>query len=265
MACQMPVMPVTMTVPVTPLPTRTTATAAAAPLPPNGLSVRDLACRRGERLLFKGLAFDLAPGQVLWIRGANGRGKTSLLRLLTGLSAPADGQVLWGQAQAAQPLQRAGAAFRERLLYIGHANGLKDDLTVAEALQFLARIHGRPANESALAPALRLVGLFSRRAAPVRTLSQGQRRRVALARLALDLGTLHGANLWVLDEPFDALDAEGMAMLNQLLSAQAGRGGCVALTSHLPLTLDDPEPLQLQLDALSTRSQPPAAPAAVAA
>jgi heme exporter protein A len=220
---------------------------------PARLAVQGLACRRGERLLFKGLTVDIGPGQVLWVRGANGRGKTSLLRLLTGLASPADGQLLWDQGQGAQALKSAGAAFRQRLLYIGHANGLKDDLSVREALQFLARIHGRPCDETVLDAALRRLGLHSRRAAPVRTLSQGQRRRVALARLALDLSLPEGASFWVLDEPIDALDAEGMATLNELLSDQAARGGCVALTSHLPLTLTDPEPLQLHLDALSSR------------
>ena len=235
---------------------------AGSALLPASLAVQGLACRRGERLLFKGLSFDLAPGQVLWVRGANGRGKTSLLRLLTGLAAPAEGQVLWGDSPGGLPLKRAGAAFRQQLLYVGHANGLKDDLSVREALQFLARIHGRPCSDAVLDAALRRLGLYSRRAAPVRTLSQGQRRRVALARLALDLALPGGANLWVLDEPFDALDAEGMASLNQLLAAQAHRGGSVALTSHLPLTLSDPEPLQLHLDALSARR--PAEPAAAA-
>lgn len=222
-------------------------TAAAPPPSPAGpLRVEALACRRGERLLFSELALDVGPGEVWWLRGANGRGKTSLLRLLTGLAAPAGGRVTW----RGQPIRAAGAGYRERLVYIAHANALKEDLTVAESLHFLARIHGRPADEAALGAALTRLGITSRRAAPVRTLSQGQRRRVALARLALDL--MHDAgqgSLWVLDEPYDALDAEGITTLNGLLSAQAARGGSVVLTSHLPLSLDDPAPKVLQLDA----------------
>ena len=215
------------------------------------LVVSGLACRRGHRLLFQGLGFTLQPGQVLWLRGANGRGKTSLLRLLTGLSTPEAGEIRW----SGQALGAAGPAFREQLLYIGHANGLKEDLTVSEALRFLARIHGRPSAPEVLGDALRRLGLYSRRMAPVRTLSQGQRRRVALARLALDLTVPVGARLWVLDEPYDALDTEGIGVLDELLGAQARRGGCVVLTSHLPIRLLDPEPTVLQLDA-------PASPAA---
>lgn len=212
---------------------------------PDELVVSGLACRRGHRLLFEGLSFTLHPGQVLWLRGANGRGKTSLLRLLTGLSTPEAGEIRW----SGQGLGAAGAAFREQLLYIGHANGLKDDLTVSEALRFLARIHGRPSAPEVLGEALRRLGLYSRRTAPVRTLSQGQRRRVALARLALDLTEPVGARLWVLDEPYDALDTQGIGVLNDLLGSQARRGGCVVLTSHLPINLVDPEPTVLQLDA----------------
>ena len=220
----------------------------------DALVVSRLACRRGHRLLFQGVSFVLGPGQVLWLRGANGRGKTSLLRLLTGLSTPESGEIRW----SGQALRAAGPAFREQLLYIGHANGLKEDLTVSEALRFLARIHGRPSAPEVLGEALRRLGLFSRRLAPVRTLSQGQRRRVALARLALDLTEPVGARMWVLDEPYDALDIQGIGVLNELLAAQARRGGCVVLTSHLPLTLADPEPTVLQLDA-------PASPAAARA
>ncbi len=215
------------------------------------LSAAGLACRRGERVLFRGLDLDIAPGQVWWLRGANGRGKTSLLRLLTGLSSPEAGEVRW----AGRPLKSSGSDFRDRVVYVGHANGLKDDLTVLESLRFLAQIHGRPCDPKALDDALDNLGLRSRRAAAVRTLSQGQRRRVALARLALDLtlGSTPDAHpsLWILDEPYDALDAQGITTLDSLLSAQARRSGSVVLTSHLPLSLRDPEPIQLQLDALS--------------
>jgi heme exporter protein A len=209
------------------------------------LSVDALACQRGERLLFQGLSLAVAPGEVWWLRGANGRGKTSLLRLMTGLATPAQGRVSW----QGRPVRAPDAAYRERLLYLGHANGLKEDLTAAESLQFLARIHGRPADEASLTAALARLGIASRRAAPVRTLSQGQRRRVALARLALDLAQPdRDASLWVLDEPYDALDADGITTLNGLLSAQAARGGSVVLTSHLPLSLGEPVPKVLMLD-----------------
>lgn len=223
-----------------------TSIATAPPPSPAGmLGAEALACRRGERLLFSGLTLDVAPGEVWWLRGANGRGKTSLLRLLTGLATPAEGRITW----RGQPIRSADAGYRERLVYIAHANALKEDLTAAESLHFLARIHGRPADEAALTAALTRLGIASRRAAPVRTLSQGQRRRVALARLALDLmQAAPQGSLWVLDEPFDALDIDGIACLNDLLSAQAARGGSVVLTSHLALSLSDPAPRVLQLD-----------------
>jgi heme exporter protein A len=188
-----------------------------------------LTCRRGERLLFKGLDLALMPGQIVWVRGANGQGKTSLLRLLAGLSRPDAGSI-------------ALATGCERV-YVGHANALKEDLTVAESLLFLSRLHGFTTNASAQAEALRRFGLLSRRDAPVRTLSQGQRRRVALARLCVAPVSAS----WLLDEPFDALDADGVEALNALLADHAAQGGCVLLTSHVPLTLTSPAPIVLQL------------------
>jgi heme exporter protein A len=149
--------------------------------------------------------------------------------------------VAWGGSTS----RRASAEFIHGLVYIAHANALKDDLSALENLQFLARLHGDDASATAGSEALRRFGLASRRQAPVRTLSQGQRRRVALARLAL----AGARTLWILDEPFDALDAEGTATLNQVLSAHAQGGGAVVLTSHLDLALHEPAPISLQLDA----------------
>ena len=183
----------------------------------------------------------MAAGQIVWLRGPNGSGKTSLLRLLAGLSTPAEGAITWGGT----PLREVGAAWCRSLCYLAHANALKDDLSVLESLQFLARLHGHGDGEAGCTEALRRVGLFSRRHAAVRTLSQGQRRRVALARLHLDAA----APVWILDEPYDALDAEGTAMLDAALSAHARRGGAAVLTSHIDLTLADPAPTVLQLDA----------------
>jgi heme exporter protein A len=203
------------------------------PSPASGpaLRVAALACRRGDRVLFRGLDFELAAGQILWLRGANGRGKTSLLRLLAGLSSPEAGEIERGTG----------------LVYIAHTNALKDDLSAIESLRFLARLHGLPDEDAALIDALRRFGVEKRRNAPVRTLSQGQRRRVALARLALS----PSASVWVLDEPFDALDTDGIAALNLLLSQHLQAGGAVVLTSHQTLTLADPAPRVLQLDELA--------------
>ncbi len=209
------------------------------------LAASQLACRRGDRLLFRGLDFSLQGGQIVWLRGPNGSGKTSLLRLLAGLSTPAEGSVTWDGV----PLRQAGAAYHRSLCYLAHANALKDDLTVLEALQFLARLHGQAGDAASVEPALRKVGLFSRRNAAVRTLSQGQRRRVALARLQVDAA----APVWILDEPYDALDAEGTAMLDEALGQHARRGGAAVLTSHIDLSLRDPQPVTLQLDAYAAR------------
>ena len=208
-------------------------TASAAAAPDATLVVRDLQCRRGERVLFAPASFVVRAGTIVWIRGANGQGKTTLLRTLAGLSAPAAGDVAWAGAPALAP----------RALYLAHANALKDDLTVAESLRFLLVLGGHRVDGEHVDAALDRFGLASRRDAFVRTLSQGQRRRVALARLAAQRELLP----WLLDEPFDALDAAGVQVLAALIAAHARRGGSVVLTSHLPVPIDDPAPLVVQL------------------
>lgn len=203
------------------------------------LSLVDLACRRGNRLLFRGVNLEVGAGRAVWLRGRNGRGKTSLLRLACGLAVPEAGHVLWGGVA----LRRAndGAA---RRVYVGHANALKDDLTVMESLRFLAHLHGRAHDETTLAAALARVGMASRRDAPVRTLSQGQRRRAALARLALE----NQSALWILDEPYDALDVDGIACVNALLHEHLARRGSVLLTSHQPPGAAAPVMAEFDLD-----------------
>lgn len=159
------------------------------------------------------------PGQLVWVRGPNGRGKTSLLRLIAGLSQPASGQL-----DVATPI-----------VYMGHQHALKDDLTAQESLGFLVRLHGGQGDEAGLVRALEHMGVKAKRRALVRTLSQGQRRRVALARLAL---SAPGA-IWVLDEPFDALDTQGIDTLNTLIQTHRQSGGSVVLTSHQTVNLPD--------------------------
>ena len=201
------------------------------------LHAEHLECRRGERTLFSGLHFALDPGAIVWVRGANGQGKTTLLRTLAGLSLPEAGTIAWREPR---PVGRA--------LYLAHANGLKEELTVFESLRFLLVLAGGAPTAPELDAALARFGLASRRAAPVRTLSQGQRRRVALARLAVP----GAASTWLLDEPFDALDAGGVEILNTLLVEHARGGGGVVLTSHLPLTIADPVPTTVALEASVT-------------
>ncbi len=195
------------------------------------LAGHKLSFRRGHEWLFKSLDFELAPRQVIWLRGPNGCGKTSLLRLAVGLTWPDEGSVsCYGQR-----LQGPGAENLSRqLVFIGHTHGLKDDLTATESLMFLARLHGRDASESHVVASLKRMAVHHRRHQFVRVLSQGQRKRVALARLALE----SAPGIWVLDEPFDALDAQGIATVNGLLKENINRGGCVLLTSHIPVLLD---------------------------
>lgn len=203
------------------------------------LRVESLTGIRGTEKLFQGICFDLRPGQVVWLRGANGSGKTTLLRMLTGISVPEVGDILWNGEALAE-----SAAFRRQLVYLGHSNGLKDDLTALEALHFLTKVHGRSADALALNEALQKMGVFHRRHLPVRMLSQGQKKRVALARLVLE--TQPG--VWVLDEPFDSLDDSGVAVVTQLLKVHLGRGGRVILTSHIPLQIEGVDVQTLQLE-----------------
>lgn len=197
------------------------------------LTVLDLACRRGDRVLFAPTSFVVGPGSIVWLRGANGQGKTTLLRTLAGLSAPSVGRIVWAGAPELVP----------HPLYLAHANALKEDLTVAESLRFLLHLGGSRVEGGAVDAALERFGMTSRRDAFVRTLSQGQRRRVALARLAAE----RELRPWLLDEPFDALDAAGVDLLAAVIAGHARRGGSVVLTSHLPVPIDDPAPAVVQL------------------
>ena len=180
----------------------------------------------------------MAPGELVWLRAANGFGKTTLLRVVAGLSPPEAGRIEW---------QRDGAPSADgpRPLYIAHANALKDDLTVRESVAHLAALHGLAATPATVDAAIDRLGLRTRRDAPVRTLSQGQRRRVALARLCLS----SPAAPWILDEPYDALDADGAAVVGGLLAAHAALGGNALFTSHVPPVVDGPAPRIVRLDA----------------
>ncbi|HUE94304.1 cytochrome c biogenesis heme-transporting ATPase CcmA [Pseudomonas sp.] len=186
-----------------------------------------LACERDWRMLFERLELRLVPGEMLQVAGPNGSGKTSLLRLLAGLMQPTAGEVrLNGQPLAAQRTELA-----RNLLWIGHAAGIKGLLTAEENLTWLCALH-LPAEREAIWQALAAVGLRGFEDVPCHTLSAGQQRRVALARLYLP-----GPPLWVLDEPFTALDKAAVAQLEQHLAQHCQQGGLVVLTTHHELTV----------------------------
>ncbi len=195
------------------------------------LELRNVACVRGGRQLFHALNLSLNPGQLLRVTGVNGAGKTSLLRMLCGLQAPAEGELLWQGFR----LDALRENFNCQLVYVGHAAALKDDLSALENLLTAARLGGKAAPELAARKALASAGLAGKERAPARTLSQGQRRRVALARLEL----AETAALWVLDEPFNALDTAACDWLLGLIERHLARGGLVVLTSHQPVALAD--------------------------
>lgn len=177
-------------------------------------------------MLFENLALRLASGDMLQISGPNGSGKTSLLRLLAGLMQPTSGEVLLN----GQPLNSQRPELAHNLLWIGHAAGIKDLLTPEENLSWLCALH-QPASHDAIWAALAAVGLRGFEDVPCHTLSAGQQRRVALARLYLD-----SPALWILDEPFTALDKQGVAQLEEHLANHCEQGGMVVLTTHHTLT-----------------------------
>lgn len=193
------------------------------------LEVRNLACSRGEQLLFDEVSFDLAPGELLWVEGRNGSGKTSLLRILCGLSPADAGEIRWRGART----RDLGEDYSREVAFLGHANALKDDLTIEENLRFGARLSGSDASPARIDSALAGCGLSDRRELPVRHLSQGQRRRAALARLWL----ASSQPLWILDEPFAALDAESVERLATHLGAHLESGGLAVLTTHQEVPL----------------------------
>lgn len=200
-----------------------TDAAPAAPL----LEACGLECVRHDRTLFRDLSFTVTAGEITQIEGANGSGKTSLLRLLCGLMLPASGEVRW----RGRDIQADRADFATELCYIGHHPGIKEELTPRENLR-MALALGRPRGDIGIDAALERVGLYGYEDLPTRTLSAGQRRRVALARMLIIEATL-----WILDEPFTALDAQGRALIETMLEAHSRRGGAALLTTHQPLNL----------------------------
>jgi heme exporter protein A len=199
------------------------------------LEAADLTCERGARTLFQGLSFRVETGTLLRIAGANGSGKTSLLRILCGLALPARGEVRW----KGEPIRRLGEEYSRSLVHIGHAPGLKDELTAAENLAITSTLAGVSVSGQAVRDALARFTIPPEK--QIKYLSQGQRRRAALARLALSAEV----PLWLLDEPFAALDANASSLVEELIRGHAGRGGAVVYTTHQAAGLRDTRVIEL--------------------
>lgn len=195
--------------------------------PNNVLSVSNLGCIRGERVLFKKLSFFLKSGKLLYIQGENGSGKTTLLRTLCGLSMPAAGEISWNN----QLIKTLAEDYTGEVLYIGHLAGIKEDLTALENIQFSISLSGYTVDRNQAVGALEGLGIARCADLPTRVLSQGQKRRISLAQLWLRNNPLQ-VPLWVLDEPFTALDSKMIAKLTQHIETYVNNGGMVVFTSH---------------------------------
>ena len=198
----------------------------------------NLACIRGDRELFNDINFSLEAGSLLQVRGPNGSGKTSLLRMLCGLSNPAAGEILWRGTS----IRSLSGDYFAAVTYIGHLSGTKDDLTVIENLRISSALAGLEISISQASDALKHMGLGGREALPVKVLSQGQRRRVALARLLVCSTTL-----WILDEPLVALDVMAVKLIQKLLEQHLQRGGVIVMTTHQEIEVTATSIMQLHL------------------
>ena len=203
------------------------------------LEAKKLQCTRGDRELFSDLSFQLSAKQLMRLEGRNGSGKTTLLRTLCGLYMPDQGEILW----CGSSIKQQDEAFRKDLFYLGHNNAIKADLTVIENLRINSNLAGETVNDDDLLEALDKIGLYAFEDFPTRQLSQGQKRRVSLARLLLTK-----AKLWILDEPFVALDFAAVELLQTIIAKHVEDGGMVILTTHQEVPLTSGEIIRVSLD-----------------
>ncbi|MDT8363852.1 MAG: cytochrome c biogenesis heme-transporting ATPase CcmA [Nitrosomonas sp.] len=187
------------------------------------LIANNLGYSRGNHKLFESLGFSVNEGELLLVSGPNGSGKTSLLRLLCGISMPDEGDISWNGIE----IRSLGEDYHRVMTYLGHLSGIKDDLTAVENLRISCALAGNEIDIGQAKEALERIGLAGREMLPARALSQGQRRRVALARLLVTR-----TKLWILDEPLTALDVAAVDMIRQLLEHNLSRGGLVIMTTH---------------------------------
>ena len=202
------------------------------------LELANLECTRGDRRLFTGLNFELAAGELLHLTGHNGSGKTTLLRTICGLIIPTDGEVRW----QGENVRKLRDDFARELVYIGHKNAIKADLTGTENLRIACQLDGLPVSVKQAWDALEKMGLRGHEDLPVRVLSQGQKKRVAMARLLLNKSPL-----WILDEPFTALDKAAVAFLQTVIQQHVDEGGMAILTTHQEVALTRGQVKQLRL------------------
>jgi heme exporter protein A len=208
------------------------------PSPAPLLSAHDLACERSERLLFQRLNFSLGKAQLLLVQGGNGQGKTSLLRLLIGLGRPDTGEVRW----RGEPISQCRENYHRDMAYLGHANGMKDELNPLENLRFNQGLHSRAFQPDTAVATLQRLGLSRCLDLPCRALSFGQRRRVAWSALLLA-----GASLWILDEPLTGLDAHAVTLVESLIREHLQAGGLVVATTHQTMNLEGVNVQHLQV------------------
>jgi heme exporter protein A len=190
------------------------------------LEVSNLACTRGDHRLFAGLSFSLSAGELMQVQGDNGSGKTSLLRTLCGFMMPEAGNVRWRGSD----IRDLAEDYFAELVYLGHLNAIKDELNALENLRINAGLAGCAIDDQRGVAALRRMGLRGKELLPVKVLSQGQRRRVALARLLVS-----DAPLWILDEPLTALDVGAVGLMQELIGEHLSNNGVVIFTTHQPL------------------------------
>lgn len=195
---------------------------------PSLLEAVNLRCIRGNRRLFDHLGFEIKPGGCLVVKGRNGSGKTSLLRMIAGLTPPAEGSIHW----KGRPILPLSEQYTRNLVFIGHRTGLKKELSAVENLMFAAELSGQPVSRSAACDALEQAGLRAKQDHAVRTLSQGQERRVGLARLVL-----LKRPLWILDEPLASLDDHAADWLTATIDRHLNGGGAAVLTTHQEMAL----------------------------
>ncbi|ALR92114.1 cytochrome c biogenesis heme-transporting ATPase CcmA [Vibrio alginolyticus] len=202
------------------------------------LEVSNLTAIRDERVLFENLQFEIKPGELVQIEGRNGTGKTTLLRIVTGLGDREEGVIKW----KGEEVEKSRDVFHQDLLFLGHQTGVKRELTALENLRFYQSIQNNRSSDEEIFIALTQVGLAGREDVPVAQLSAGQQRRVALARLWLSKQIL-----WILDEPLTAIDKQGVKVLESLFASHVDNGGIVVLTTHQDMFADSPKLRKIKL------------------